>query len=332
MPLTPMFHVHAWGMPYLATMLGLKQVYAGRYNATSILELIRTEGVSFSHGVPTLMQMVLDAAEATKQRLDGWKIMVGGSALHPSLARRLVHAGASPFVGYGMSETGPVLTLARPLRGEPVVSDEGIAALCHAGSPIPLVDLRLRTTDGELIQAERPGTAGEVVVRAPWLTAGYHADPQATQRLWADGFLHTNDVAVFDADGAIRIVDRSKDVIKSGGEWVSSLDLEAHVSQHPDVVECAVIGMRDARWGERPWAFVRTTPSAEEQEAVAGILARLHEKAHAGLLSRFAIPDRIIVVDDIPKTSVGKCDKKALRARAECLAGAIGPAPGTSGH
>jgi len=307
MPLTPMFHVHAWGMPYVATLLGLKQVYPGRYDPSALPTLISVEGVTFSHCVPTVLQMVLDESERQGKHLPGWKVMVGGSAMAPALARRAMKSGLQPFAGYGMSETCPVLCFARTTAQEASAHPE---RLCRAGQPVPLVALDIEGAKGRGDAAE-----GELVARASWLTQGYFADRAGSERLWEGGHLHTGDVARVDADGAVRIVDRLKDVIKSGGEWVSSLDLEAKLREHADVEEVAVIGVPDPKWGERPCAFVKLDPLAalSPDEAAIALRELLMSHVAQGRLPRFAVPERFEFVDSLPKTSVGKLDKKRLR-------------------
>ncbi|HTT08240.1 MAG TPA: fatty acid--CoA ligase [Gammaproteobacteria bacterium] len=313
MPLTPMFHVHAWGVPYMATMFGVKQVYPGRYAPDLLLRLIREEQVTFSHCVPTLLRMVLTAAKAQQASLKGWKVVIGGSALPPALAQMALDLGVDIFAGYGLSETAPVLTLAQ-LRPEHDGADAQarLAMLCRAGAPIPLVDLRI--ADENMNALPHDGhSAGEIVVRAPWLTAGYLHDEAASERLWRGGYLHTQDIGVMDDRGYLRIRDRLKDVIKVAGEWVSSLELEHAIAHLPGVAEVAVIGVPDPRWGERPLALiVRTAPEATDEAAIA---AKLHASCDAGTISKHAVLARIQFVDGIAKTGVGKIDKKALRSR-----------------
>lgn len=311
MPITPMFHVHAWGVPYLATLLGVKQVYPGRYVPETLLKLLVTEKVTFSHCVPTIIQMLLGSEVVRQLDLSKWKVIIGGSALPKSLAKGAMELGIDIFTGYGMSETGPVLTLANLMpHMEEWDMDAQVDVRCRAGRPIPMVDLRI--VDGNMNSLPHDGkTQGEIVVRAPWLTQGYLDDPANSEELWQGGWLHTGDIGVIDADGYLKITDRIKDVIKTGGEWISSLDLEGLILQHPGVAECAVIGMPDAKWGERPLALVVKKPDADvTSEAIQNLVADFAEK---GVISRYGIPENIKFVDSLPRTSVGKLDKKLMR-------------------
>ncbi|MDN8617422.1 long-chain-fatty-acid--CoA ligase [Variovorax ginsengisoli] len=320
MPVTPMFHVHAWGLPYVATMMGVKQVYPGRYVPDRLLTLFAREKVTFSHCVPTILQMILDSAAVKGQRLDGWTVVIGGAALPQSLARAAMGWGVDVFAGYGMSETGPILTLAQPRSGRSdSPSDQEVAARCHAGWAIPFVQLRV--VDDAMKDQPRDGNSpGELVARSPWLTQSYLGDAQASQALWRGGWLHTGDIAVMDPDGCVRIVDRLKDVIKTGGEWVSSLQLEDILLKHPQVQEAAVIGIPDPRWSERPAAIV----VLKEGVVLDADTIRSHVKtfADAGAISKFAIPQEVMFADSLPKTSVGKLDKKLMRAQQAKLVGA----------
>jgi fatty-acyl-CoA synthase len=311
MPITPMFHVHAWGLPYLATALGVKQVYPGRYAPDTLVELLDRERVTFSHCVPTILNMVLDRAEASGVSLSGWKVIIGGAALPQALARRALEAGADVFAGYGMSETCPILTLAllEPHMEEWPVERQ-VEVRTKTGRPIPMVQIRI--VDEAMNDVPRDGnSAGEIVVRAPWLTHGYLKDRQSSERLWAGGWLHTGDIAVVDPRGYLKIIDRLKDVIKTGGEWVSSLDLEDVILQHPRVAEVAVIGVPDPRWTERPVAVVVAKPG--ERVGEDEIKALVQDRAAGGVVCRYAVPERVLLVKALPRTSVGKLDKKALR-------------------
>ena len=315
MPLTPMFHVHAWGMPYAATVLGVKQVYPGRYVPERILELIATEGVTFSHCVPTILHMVLSCPAASDVDLSGWKVVIGGSALPRGLALAALERGIDVFGGYGLSETCPILTLAQltpELLARP--PEEQLHHRTKAGRPIPLVDLRV--VDDAMAPLPRDGeTTGEVVVRAPWLTQGYLAESERSEQLWAGGWQHTGDIGHVDERGYLKVTDRLKDVIKSGGEWISSIAIEDVVSRVEGVGEVAVIGVPDERWGERPLVLVRAAGGARRAAIPEAALAAIRTEVEAGRLSRWAVPERVMVVDQIDKTSVGKLDKKRLRAR-----------------
>jgi fatty-acyl-CoA synthase len=314
MPITPMFHVHAWGLPYMATVLGVKQVYPGRYDPAVLLGLRQREKVTFSHCVPTILQMILSHPAAGGADLSGWKVVIGGSALPRALCTAALDRGIDVFTGYGMSETCPILTLAQltpdMLEGEP---ERQVEVRCKTGRPIPLVDLRI--VDGQMEDLPRDGRAtGEIVVRAPWLTQGYLKDAQSSAALWAGGYLHTSDLANIDGRGHVQITDRIKDVIKTGGEWISSLELEDILTQHPAVSEVAVIGRPDEKWGERPLALIALRPGApattDEQ-----IKAHVLGYADRGIISKFGVPERVLFVDAIDKTSVGKINKRALREK-----------------
>ncbi len=311
MPITPMFHVHGWGFPYAATLLGMKQVYPGRYEPATLLRLIEREGVTFSHCVPTILHLLLNAPEARDVDLSRMKIVIGGSALPQGLAAAARERGIDVFAAYGLSETCPFLTVADVQQA----AESELAARCRTGKPGPLVELRV--VDENLRDVARDGhSTGEVVVRAPWLTQGYAGSAEGSEALWRGGYLHTGDVGHLDASGSLQITDRMKDVIKSGGEWISSLALESIASQCAGVGEVAAIGVPDERWGERPMLLVvRGAPSAAGAATAEDIRAAIAAHVDSGRLSRWAVPERIEFVDALDKTSVGKLDKKALRAR-----------------
>ncbi len=311
MPITPMFHVHAWGMPYVATLLGIKQVYPGRYLPGKLLDLIAREKVTFSHCVPTILHMLLGHPTAAGTDLRGWKVIIGGAALPRALAQQALARGIDIFGGYGMSETCPLLTLAQIDVDALAGTDEELSLRTKAGIPVPLVELRI--VDEEMNEVAHDGTAtGEVVVRAPWLTQGYLHNPEASETLWAGGYLHTGDIGNIDSGGYLRVTDRIKDVIKTGGEWISSLALEDIIAMHPAVNEVAVIGIADVKWGERPLPLVvrHAGSTVTEAELIELVAAR----SRAGDISRYAIPDRVSFVDSIERTSVGKINKKKLRS------------------
>jgi fatty-acyl-CoA synthase len=311
MPLTPMFHVHAWGMPYIATVMGVKQVYPGRYLPDRLARLVRDEGVTFSHCVGTILHMLLACEEGKTTDMSNWKVIIGGGALPQGLAKAAVDRGIDVFVGYGMSETCPVLSLAQlPPGAELLDADEQLRLRCKTGRPVPLVDLRL--VDDNMDELAHDGKAtGEIVARAPWLTQGYLNNPEASQQLWAGGYLHTQDIANIDPTGNIQITDRLKDVIKSGGEWVSSLEVENLISRYEGVSEVAVIGIKDDKWGERPVALVVLKEGVAVTED--DIKQHVLSFSTCGKISKYAVPQMVKFVDALDKTSVGKINKKWLR-------------------
>lgn len=249
-------------------------------------------------------------------------MIIGGSALPLALARTAVEHGVDVIAGYGMSETCPILTLAH-LRPHMLDWDmeQKLPVLCRAGRPVPFVQLRI--VDAAMNDVAHDGVAqGEVVVRSPWLTQGYLGEPERSEELWRGGWLHTGDVGVIDADGYLKIVDRIKDVVKTGGEWVSSLDIEDIVLRLPGVAEAAVVGVPDEKWGERPVVFVVRKDPAGAQPDAQMVRAHVQSFAERGAISKYAVPDRVHFVDAIPKTSVGKLDKKVIRARLADVAAA----------
>ena len=308
MPITPMFHVHGWGFPYAATMLGLKQIYPNRYVPSRLLELVCEHKVTFSHCVPTILHMLLDCDAASSADLSNLKLIIGGSALSRGLAKRALAKGINLFSAYGLSETCPLLTVAQLDPND----EENLDARLKAGKPAAMVELRV--VDDAMNDVIRDGkSVGEIVARAPWLTQTYLKDENATTELWRGGYLHTGDVGRFDEKGNLIITDRVKDVIKSGGEWISSLTLESIASSVPGVTEVAAISIPDPRWGERPMLLVvRETHSKNTVQEM--IKIAFSEAVSVGIIPKWATPDRIDFVNEITKTSVGKIDKKALRA------------------
>ncbi|WP_447957621.1 fatty acid--CoA ligase [Vreelandella sp. EE7] len=315
MPITPMFHVHAWGVPYTATLLGATQVYPGRYEPEMLVRLLVEEKVDFSHCVPTLLNMVVSAEEVASQKVDlsGWKVLVGGSALTQRLAARAWDLGIDTRSAYGMSETCPLLTVdVLPRHVERASFETQLPWRCKAGLPTPFVSIQVVDTDGNPLPQDGK-SVGEVRVKAPWLTQGYYKEEERSEALWRDGWLYTGDVGSLDEAGFLSISDRIKDVIKTGGEWLSSLDLENHISQSPEVAEVAVIGVNDDKWGERPAAWI-VPRDVDNPPTPASLKAFLTPLVEQGKLNRWAIPEEVHVVDEIPKTSVGKLDKKRIRS------------------
>ena len=313
MPITPMFHVHAWGLPYVATMLGVKQVYPGRYIPDLLLDLIDKEKVTFSHCVPTIMHMLFNSPKIHDVNLKGWKVIIGGAALPKAMCKEALKKGIDMFTGYGMSETCPILSLAQLTPEMLELDDDAQSDIrIKTGRPMGLVEIKV--VDEKMQALPKDGmSTGEIVVRSPWLTQGYFKDQKNSEILWQGGYLHTGDMANMDERGYIKITDRVKDIIKVGGEWVSSLELEDIIHQHPSVKEVAVIGVEDEKWGERPLALVvldSTKPTNEKE-----LLIHAKEFIKKGIMAREGMLLKIKCVESIDKTSVGKINKKELRKK-----------------
>ena len=313
MPITPMFHVHAWGMPYLMTLLGAKQVYPGRYEPAMLLKLIAKENVTFSHCVPTILHMLINSPAVKEVDLSHWKVIIGGSALSRGLCKAALDLGINLYTGYGMSETCPILSIAN-MKPHMLAwdTDQQVTIRCRTGLPIPNVQLEIVDFDGHP-QPHDGQTTGEVIVRAPWLTQGYAKEPEKSAELWANGWLHTGDVGFIDPEGYLQITDRLKDVIKTGGEWISSLELEDIISQHQAVSEAAVIGITDEKWGERPLAQVVLKEEFRGRVSEAELKDFFMTFVEKGIIPKFGVPSTIQLVDAIAKTSVGKINKKEIR-------------------
>lgn len=316
LPLTPMFHVHAWGFPYIATLFGVKQVYPGRYDPAAWLRLIARHQVTVSHCVPTILQLLLNHPDSGLADWTRMKLVIGGAALPKGLARQAQERGIRIVGAYGMSETCPVVAVShiKPTAenaGSGTTADLDI--ITRTGFPMPLVEAGI-WQDGRLLPSG-PANIGELVLRAPWLASGYLNEPDRTAELWRGGWLHTGDIAYRDDEGYLRITDRAKDVIKLGGEWISSLELENALSQHEAVKEVAVVGVPDAKWDERPHADVVLRDGFAGKVTPRDLQHFLHGFIDRGVIHKRAILTQVRLVESLPRTSVGKLDKKALRAR-----------------
>ena len=298
MPVVPMFHALAWGIPYVAAMVGARQVLPGPdLTPAGLAELIASEGVTWSAGVPTIWNGFLEL-EPPPDLSSLRELKAGGSAVPEPLIRAFDERFGVPLVqGWGMTETSPLAAVSRLPAGAELTDDEAYSLRAAQGRILPLVDFRIDDASG-----------GELQVRGPWIARAYFGGPEGDEKFTEDGWLRTGDVAELDAHGFIRLVDRTKDLVKSGGEWISSVELENAIMAHPGVSEAAVIAVSDQRWGERPCAcVVRREPSGADAEALRDHLA--------GKVAKWWIPERFEFIDEVPKTSVGKFDKKALRAR-----------------
>jgi len=313
MPITPMFHVHAWGIPYVATLLGVKQVYPGKYEPEVLLKLVAGEKVTFSHCVPTILQMLIGSPVVKQFDLSTWKVVIGGAKLPKGMAKAAKDMGITLYTGYGMSETGPIISLSTPKKHmKGWNEDRLLEVVIKTGLPIPLVEFEVMDDAGAPLPHDGI-TPGEVVFRAPWLTQSYFKAPDKTKELWKNGWLHSGDVGHINEEGYLQITDRIKDVIKTGGEWVSSLDLENLMSQHKAVAESAAIGIPDEKWGERPMMVVVLKPEFEGKVAGDDLKKFMKKAAGEGKMPKYGVPDRYEIVETIPKTSVGKLDKKVIR-------------------
>jgi fatty-acyl-CoA synthase len=306
LPVVPMFHVNAWGMPYACAMLGADLVMPGRFlQPEPLAKLIESERVTIAGAVPTIWMGLLQWADEHNPDLSSLRTVVcGGAAVPESLMRAFEERhGVTIMQAWGMTETSPIGAVARPPAE--AEGDEHWHYRTATGRIVPLVDVRLMGDEGEVPWDGE--STGEVEVRGPWIAREYYEDPSGADK-FHDGWLRTGDVASIDERGFLRITDRAKDLIKSGGEWISSVELENALMSHPDVVEAAVIAKPDERWTERPLACVvcreGATPTAEE--------LRSHLEP---LVAKWWLPDEFAFIEAVPKTSVGKFDKKVLRSR-----------------
>ena len=310
--IVPMFHANAWGLPFAAAMVGCAVVLPGPHlQPGELTELIESEGVTFIGGVPTIVAALYHHLKQEGRRPPTLRqIIVGGSALSRVLLEGIERElGIEVVHAWGMTELSPAGTVSR-LRGEMEAwpEEERVRVKLMQGSPFPLVELRVVQENGE--EAPWDGvTAGELEARGPWVVRAYYHDAGSADR-FHDGWFKTGDVATIDAQGFIRLLDRTKDLVKSGGEWISSVDLENAIMGHPQVAEAAVVAIGHPRWTERPLACVVAKPGAEQAISRDTIRAFLK-----GRVADWWLPDDVVVVDAVPKTSVGKFDKKALRER-----------------
>ncbi len=309
MPIVPMFHVNAWGYPYVALMMGAKLVLAGSaHDGASLYELIETERVQNAAGVPTVWQGLLDFMTANGKELSSLRSMrVGGSAAPRAMIQAFEDRGIEVIHGWGMTETSPVCTngsVARKHRDVPNRMDyQTRAGRCLYG-----VQMRVVDEEGQVVPDDGV-SQGELHVRGPWVASAYFENETATQaQFTGDGWFKTGDIISLDADGYLTIHDRSKDLIKSGGEWISSIDLENAAVGHPEIVEAAAIAIPHPRWSERPLLVAVRRPGSTVDAAE--ILAYLQDK-----IAKLWLPDDVVFIDEMPHTATGKISKKTLRER-----------------
>jgi len=315
LPVTPMFHANSWGIPYGAVMMGVKLVFPGPHlHPDDLLDLMQIEPPTLSLGVPTIWMGLIQAYEAAlTQQPSRWKLpagmrsLVGGAAVPEALIRAFDKHGIWILQGWGMTETSPVCTISYPkaeLRDASM--NERYRRAAMAGIPVPLVDLRIRNDEGQ-DQAWDGQHVGELQVRGPFITGSYHHVPVSDDKFTDDGWLRTGDVASVDTMGFVRITDRTKDLIKSGGEWISSVDLENALMAHPGIAEAAVIAIPDEKWSERPLACLVAKPGQEPQaDELAAHLLKMG-------FAKWQVPDRYEWIASVPRTSTGKFYKLKLR-------------------
>jgi len=311
LPVVPMFHANAWGYPYIAAMLGSKLVYPGPYlDPESLLDAFVQEGVTWTAGVPTIWMGILQLLDASPGKWDLSRMkgmLVGGSAApRAMIAGFKQRHGMTVVHGWGMTETSPVASTAA-LPGEIAQADEETQFdyIAMQGMPLPFVELRVRDDEGKLLPWDGE-SMGELEIRGPWIAAAYYDTPEQADRWTDDGWFRTGDIVSMHPRGFVMIKDRSKDVIKSGGEWISSVELENALMAHPAVAEAAVIAIPDEKWAERPLAAVVL------KEGATATADELREFL-APQFAKWWLPDRFEFINEIPKTAVGKFRKTALR-------------------
>lgn len=309
--IVPMFHANAWGLPFAAGMIGCSVVLPGpNLVPKDLVDLIESERVTFVGGVPTIVGALYQYLKQSGRKVPTLRqILVGGSALSRVLLEGFDEMGIEVVHAWGMTELSPAGSVSR-LRSdmEEWSREEKTRVRLLQGTPFPLVELRVVTDDGSVAPWDGE-TAGELEARGPWVVREYYDDTGSTDR-FHDGWFRTGDVASIDNRGYVRLVDRTKDMVKSGGEWISSVDLENVIMGHPQVAEAAVVAIAHPKWAERPLACVvpRAGGAGElTREALRGWLR--------GRVADWWLPDDVVVIDVVPKTSVGKFDKKVLRAR-----------------
>jgi fatty-acyl-CoA synthase len=322
LPVVPMFHANSWGVPYAAGMSGCNLVLPDRWmgDGQVILDLAEAENVTILAGVPTIWINLLGALEKTGRRLPKVRtVLCGGSAIPRALMEGMDRVGLRMLHAWGMTETSPIGTTA--ILRSWIEPEKELEYRLSQGTPVPGVEIRIvDVASGKELPWD--GVAfGEIQCRGPWIASGYHNDAEP-EKMTADGWFRTGDVASITPDGYVRIVDRTKDVIKSGGEWISSVELENAIMAHPKVLEAAVIGLAHSKWQERPVAYVVPRPEHKGDLRQEEIVEFLSDK-----VARWWLPDEVRVIDEIPKTSVGKFDKKVLRGQAEPIDEAAAATP-----
>jgi fatty-acyl-CoA synthase len=308
LPVVPMFHANAWGIPYAAWMSGADLVMPNRFlQAEPLARLIEQERPTCAGAVPTIWTDLLNYADTHPVDLSSLRrVVCGGSAVPRSLIEQFEQRfGVRILQGWGMTETSPLAAVSLPPKHVEQGTDEEMDWRAKSGRVIAGVELRIVDDDGNVLPWDDEAV-GEIEVRGSWITGSYYKDPDPQK--FDDGWLRTGDIASVTPNGYVQISDRAKDVIKSGGEWISSVELEVHLMAHPEVVEAAVIAVPDPKWSERPLACV--VCKGDVDVAAADLREFLRER-----VAQWQLPEQWTFIEEVPKTSVGKFDKKVLRAR-----------------
>lgn len=307
-PIVPMFHVNAWGLPFAAPMVGAKLVLPGAHlDGASLHALFEGEGVSFTAGVPTVWLGLLDWMDTHARSFSALKrVVIGGSAIPPIMISRFHNMGVEVRQAWGMTETSPVgLSAALKPKHKTLPPEERLALECKQGRPLFGMEFRVAGSGGDEV-AHDGRSFGSMLVRGPWVAQAYFNTPTSAAHADYPGWFDTGDVVTMDQEGFIQIVDRTKDVVKSGGEWISSIDLENIAQAHPAIQEAAIVARPDARWGERPVLVAVLKPGAT--------FSRADMRAHyEGKISKWCMPDDVVIVTELPHTATGKLSKKAIR-------------------
>ena len=312
LPAVPMFHANAWGLPFAAIWFGSKIVLPReRLDGASLCQLIEQEGVTITGGVPTFLNGIYQHLEnGARHDLSSLRMLIGGgSAVPRSMIRGFQDKYGISFANsYGMTEACPVVVTSNPKSHmESWPKEKVVDVLVRQGTLMPGLEMRIVDEKGAEIKHDGEDV-GEILVRGPWIAREYYNEPARSAQTMVDGWLRTGDIASIDSEGYIRIVDRTKDLIKSGGEWISSVDLENTIMGHPDVVEAVVFAIPHERWQERPMAVVVPKTGLQKQLTDKDILEYLRDR-----VAKWWLPDKVVFAEEIPKTSVGKFDKKVLR-------------------
>lgn len=298
-PFIPFYHIHAWGIAFIAPYLGAKLVLGGKFDPMKAIELIEKEKVTWINAVPTMVTMLLQSGMVEK--LNGVKALVGGSPLTADLAKKMVDSGMSFTTIYGATD---MLAASISIVSSEAEKGDVIDYIRQTTHPVPFAEMKVIGMDGKVA---KDGEMGELYFKASWLSGEYYKDEEKTREAYQDGWFKTGDVAIMLPDGGIRILDRVKDAVKSGGEWIPTSILESVISEVDGVEMVAVLGKRDEKWGERPVAIIKGNVDAEK------VKEHLAKVVEGGRISKWWMPDEVRFVDDLPLTSTGKIDKLSLR-------------------